>query len=40
MAEEPNTMLSSLHLADISTARTKEATTTGRINLVDAFIGT
>ena len=40
LAEEPNTLLSSLDLADTSTALTREATTTGRNDLVDAFIGT
>jgi len=38
LAEEPNTMLSRLHMADIFTAITGENQTTGRDALVDASI--
>ena len=38
LAEEPNTLFSSLNLANISTTLTRETTTTGRNDLVDAFI--
>ena len=38
LAEKPNTMLSRLHLADISSAVIRQTETTGRDDLVDAFI--
>jgi len=38
LAEEPNTMLSRLHMADISTAFSRGVQTTGRNALVDAFV--
>jgi len=38
LAEEPNTMLSRLHLADISSAVAGGIQTTGRNALVDAFV--
>ena len=38
LAEESNTMLSRLHMADISTAVSRGIQTTGRDALVDAFI--
>ena len=38
LAEEPNTMLSRLHMADVSTAFSRGNQTTDRDALVDAFV--
>jgi len=38
LAEEPNTMLSRLHMADVSTAFRRGNQTTDRDALVDAFV--